>query len=80
MCVCVGLLDQPVVVEGKRKRKATNQYNVGTTVAKKKVAIKHTGSGTKLQDIPSGIHTPSLIISYLLVLHSGAFIDRKVQS
>ena len=50
----VGLLDQPVLVEGKRKRKATQQYNVETTTPKKRGATKHVGTGTKLQDIPSG--------------------------
>ena len=42
-------------MEGKRKRKATTQYNVEATAPKKRVAAKHVGSGTKLQDIPSGI-------------------------
>jgi len=41
-------------MEGKRKRKATKQFNIETVVPKKKVATKHIGSGTKLQDIPSG--------------------------
>lgn len=51
----LGLLDQPVLIEGKRKRKATKQYNIEASVPKKRVAAKHVGSGTKLQDIPSGI-------------------------
>ena len=50
----LGLLDQPILMEGKRKRKATKQFNIETTVPKKKVATKHVGSGTKLKDIPSG--------------------------
>lgn len=49
----LGLLDQPVLIEGKRKRKATKQYNIEASVPKKRVAAKHVGSGTKLQDIPS---------------------------
>lgn len=52
--IILGLLDQPVVVEGKRKRKAAQQFNIETTAPKKRVAVKHVGSGTKLQDIPSG--------------------------
>lgn len=55
-----GLLDQPVLMEGKRKRKTTAQFNFEPVVPKKKVAIKHTGSGSKLQDIPSGIMTRGL--------------------
>lgn len=51
----LGLLDQPILMEGKRKRKATKQFNIETVVPKKKVATKHVGSGIKLQDIPSGI-------------------------
>ena len=51
-----GLLDQPLLMEGKRKRKATQQFNIEVAVPKKRVAKKHAGSGTRLQDIPSGVH------------------------
>lgn len=58
---CLGLLDQPVLMEGKRKRKATKQYNVEAVTPKKKVATKHVGSGTRLQDIPSGTECYDII-------------------
>ena len=50
----IGLLDQPVLMEGKRKRKAVKQFNMEVTAPKKRAATKYVGSGTKLQDIPSG--------------------------
>lgn len=53
-CITLGLLDQPVLMEGKRKRKATKQFSVEATTPRKKVAIKHVGNGVKLEDIPSG--------------------------
>jgi len=42
-------------MEGKRKRTASQLYNVAETSKKKKVFEQHVGSGTKLQNIPSGI-------------------------
>lgn len=50
----LGLLDQPVLMEGKRKRTASQLYNVTETNKKKKSVEQHVGSGTKLQDISSG--------------------------
>lgn len=42
-------------MEGKRKRKVTKQFSIEIAPPKKKVAKKPVGSGTKLQDIPSGM-------------------------
>ena len=53
-------------MEGKRKRKATKQYNIEPAVPKKKV--KHIGSGTKLQDIPSGINIPHQVLYYCIIM------------
>ncbi|XP_065889524.1 protein DEK-like [Dysidea avara] len=49
----LGLLDQPVLLEGKRKRTVSQLYNVAETSKKKKTLEQHVGSGTKLQNIPS---------------------------
>lgn len=62
-------------MEGKRKRKATKQFSVEIAPPKKKVAKKPVGSGTKLQDIPSGMMCNPGSSPGLSYYYSGLYIE-----
>ena len=64
----LGLLDKPVVVEGKRERKKTDRIEIAVTSPKTESLVIPEGKGEKLGDCPRSKSVDLYSRDYMLIL------------